>query len=285
MHICGFFIIFAIEYKNIQPIKTRYLCYIDLQVRKIIRTFAAEYIFLFMKKLLLLLALCLTTVAYSQSPDRLNASSPYSLALHAGYGHNLTYGTFANFDLDAQMPINQHFEMETNLRASTANTYTLGVQLRPKFALPVGEMFLEDRVMANFIARDGFNQYIHALSLGYRMQYVSVQVGMYTRLMMPIPYEHRTGDELICEPFDAIYRVEVRVRPETSPWNISLALSNADDYQIERMWQPMFYLGGWYDIDDHWRVQLTGKLKLAGMFHLNAHYYASELRFGAEYRF
>ena len=230
-----------------------------------------------MKKLFLLLALCLSVVAYSQSR--------YSLAVHAGYGHNLTYGSFANFDIDAHMPINPYFEAEANLRANTANSYALGVQLRPKFALPVGEMFIEDRLMANFVARDAFNQYIHAISLGYRMQYVSVQVGMYTRLMQSVPYEHHTGDELICEPFDALYRVEVFVRPDTSPWNISLCLSNVDDYQIERMWQPMFYLGGWYDINEHWRVQLSSKLKLAGMFHLNAHYYASEVRLGAEYRF
>jgi hypothetical protein len=234
--------------------------------------------------LILLLALCLSTIAYGQSPIA-DSPSPYSLSFYTGYGHNLTYGSFATFDIDVHMPINPYFEAEANLRASTANSYTIGAQLRPKFALPVGEMYLEDRLMANFIVRDGFDEYIHALSLGYRMQYVSVQVGMYTRLMQSVPYEHRTGDELICEPFDALYRVEVRVRPEVSPWNISLCLSNHDDYQIERMWQPMFYLGGWYDIDDNWRVQLTGKLKLAGMFHLNAHYYASEVRLGAEYRF
>ena len=42
---------------------------------------------------------------------------------------------------------------------------------------------------------------------------------------------------------------------------------------------------GWYDINEHWRIRLTGKMKLAGMFHLNAHYYGAELSAGAEYRF
>ena len=90
---------------------------------------------------------------------------------------------------------------------------------------------------------------------------------------------------MILEPFDAVYRVEAFVRPQTSPWNISLCLSNMDNYQVERMWQPMFYLGGWYDITKHWRVRLSGKYKLAGMFHLNAHYYGAEVRAGVEYRF
>jgi hypothetical protein len=209
----------------------------------------------------------------------------YSISLHAGYGHNLTYGSHANFDIDAFVPINQHFEMQANVRTSTANYHTVGVQLRPKFALPLGELYVEDRLMMRFATRDNFNDFVHALSLGYKMQYVNVQVGMSNRIIIPMPYTHRSTDEMILEPFDAVYRVEAFVRPQSESWNISLCVSNMDHYQIERMWQPMFYLGGWYDVNEHWRVRLSGKIKLAGMFHLNAHYYGAELRAGAEYRF
>lgn len=213
------------------------------------------------------------------------ASEQYSISLDMGYGHNLTYGSFANFDLGAYMPLNTHFEMQANVRMSTANTYAVGVQMRPKFALPVGEMYIEDRLLTSFIRREQFLDFVHALSVGYRMQYVNVQLGMTNRVMLPPTYELSSGDTFVCEPFDLLYRLEVYVRPATSVWNLSLALANVDEYQIERMWQPMFYLGGWYDINDHWRISLNGKLKLAGMFHLNAHYYASEVRVGAEYKF
>ena len=213
------------------------------------------------------------------------ASEQYSISLDMGYGHNLTYGSFANFDLGAYMPLNTHFEMQANVRMSTANTYAIGVQMRPKFALPVGEMYIEDRLLTSFIRREQFLDFVHALSIGYRMQYVNVQLGMTNRVMLPPTYELSSGDTFVCEPFDLLYRIEVYVRPATSVWNLSLALANVDEYQIERMWQPMFYLGGWYDIDEHWRISLNGKLKLAGMFHLNAHYYASEVRVGAEYKF
>ena len=213
------------------------------------------------------------------------ASEQYSISLDMGYGHNLTYGSFANFDLGAYMPLNTHFEMQANVRMSTANTYAVGVQMRPKFALPVGEMYIEDRLLTSFIRREQFLDFVHAFSVGYRMHYVNVQLGMTNRVMLPPTYELRAGDTFVCEPFDLLYRLEVYVRPATSVWNLSLALANVDEYQIERMWQPMFYLGGWYDIDEHWRISLNGKLKLAGMFHLNAHYYASEVRVGAEYKF
>ena len=233
------------------------------------------------RKLLLSLALLpLMAAAQTQPGD-----SRYSISLHAGYGHNRTYGSMGNFDIDAFMPINQHFEMQADIRMSTANFYSFGVQMRPKFALPVGEMFLEDRLMARLITRDAFNEVTQALSLGYRMQYVSIQLGMSTRLIIRLPYEWHSTESIICEPFNVLYRVEGFVRPQTSPWNISLCVSNMDNYQIERVWQPMFMLGGWYDPTDHWRVRLSAECKPTGLFHLNATYYGAEVRVGAEYRF
>jgi opacity protein-like surface antigen len=235
------------------------------------------------RKILAVVALCFCgsmVMAQTQYND-----TSYAVTLHAGYAHNLTYGSFANFDVDAYMPINPYFEMEANVRTSTANVHSLGVQLRPKFAVPVGELFLEDRLMGRFVARDNVSEFAHAISLGYRMQYVSVQMGMLSRVIAPMPYERNSDDMHISEPFNFLYRVEAFVRPQTSCWNIAIAISNVDDYMMERAWTPMLYLGGWYNVDDHWRLRLSGKYKNSGMFHMNAHYYAAELRVGAEYRF
>lgn len=229
--------------------------------------------------------ICSLLLAFPAMAQVQPGASQYSISLHTGYGHNLTYGSYTNFDIDAYLPVNQHFDMQANLRASTENFYTFGVQLRPKFALPVGELYIEDRMLMRLAQRDSYMDFVHAISLGYMMQYVNVQVGMSNRIITPLPYIQRSEDVMILEPFDCVYRVEAFVRPKTSPWNISLCVSNMDNYQIERMWQPMFYLGGWYDVNEHWRVRLSGKMKLAGMFHLNAHYYGAELRAGAEYRF
>lgn len=237
-----------------------------------------------MRKLLILLAVAAVSVVPIKAQTQ-PGDTAYSISLHAGYGHNLTYGSMGNLDLDAFMPINQHFEMSANIRTSTANYHTIGLQLRPKFSLPVGELFLEDRLLARLIARDQVGEFTHAISLGYRMQYVSVQIGLASRVIVPLPFVHNSTDEYLCEPFNLLYRIEGFVRPITSPWNIAIAISNADNYMIERMWTPMLYLGGWYDLNSHWRLRLSGKYKNAGMFHMNAHYYAAEVRVGAEYRF
>ncbi len=235
-----------------------------------------------MKKRLFLWLFWLPLAAMAQTQP---GDTCYALSLHAGYGHNLTYGSTGNFDVDAFLPLTPHFEMQANIRTSTANFYAFGVQLRPKFALPVGEMFLEDRLLARLFVGDAINEAVQTLSVGYRMQYISVQVGMSCRFIIPQPYEWHSTESIICEPFNVLYRVEGFVRPQSSAWNISLCAANIDNYQVERVWQPMFMVGGWYDINRHWRVRLSAACKPTGMFHLNAAYYAAEVRAGAEYRF
>ena len=230
--------------------------------------------------LILLLAALLPAMAQVQY-----GTNRYAVRLNVGYLHNTTYGSYAGFDIGAFMPINEHFEMQADLRFTTANTHSIGVQLRPKFAVPVGEMFIENRLLAGLYPRDGINDLTETLAIGYRMEYVSVQLGMSTRLIIQSPYNWHDSQNIIVEPFNLCYRIEAFVRPQVSPWNISLCISNMTDYQIERLWQPIFMLGGLYKIDEHWQVNLSALCKPTGMFHLNAKYYAAEVRAGFAYNF
>lgn len=237
-----------------------------------------------MKKRLLLIIVAVAAMLPSMAQVQYGANQ-YAVRMNIGYLHNTTYGSYAGFDFGGFMPINQHFEMQADLRFTTAGYHALGIQLRPKFAVPVGEFYLEGRLLSGLYERDGFNDLTQALAVGYRMDYVSFQVGMSTRIIMPTPYDWHDGSNIIVEPFNICYRLEVFVRPQTSPWNISLCASNMTDYQIERVWQPIFMANGLYNIDEHWQVNLSALCKPTGMFHLNAKYYAAELRAGFAYNF
>ena len=238
-----------------------------------------------MNKRITLLILMAVTAMLPISAQVQYGTDRYAVRMNIGYNHNTTYGSHAGFDVGAFMPINPHFEMQADLRFTTANTHAIGVQLRPKFAVPVGEMFIEGRLLAGLYPRDGFNDMTQLIGVGYRMEYVSVLLGMSTRLIMESPYDWHSNQNIIVEPFNICYRIEAFVRPQTSPWNISLCVSNMTDYQIERVWQPIFMAGGRYNIDEHWQVNLSALCKPTGMFHLNAKYYAAEVRAGFAYAF
>ena len=188
------------------------------------------------------------------------------------YNYNKTYRHQANFDIQALMPINQHFEMEAKVQLSTANVYTGALQFRPKFELPAGELFLESNLMYRAIVRN-------------QVADITVTIGSFSRVIDDWNRSWFSNETYIVEPFNFFYRVEAFCRPQDNNWNLSFMISNIDDYQMERMWQPAFSIGAWYDVTDHWRVCLAAQCKPSGMFNLNATFYSAYLRAGFNYRF
>ena len=209
----------------------------------------------------------------------------YSLSAMAEYSYNNTWGHHGNFDVQALMPFNPHFEMEAKLQFSTANVHTMALQFRPKFELPVGEMFLETEVLYRAVARNRIHDFTAALGVGYRMDHVSVTLGVFSRVMDDWDRDWHSNETYVVEPFNLLYRIEVFCRPQNNPWNLSFMFSNVDDYQLERMWQPLFSVGAWYDVNNHWRLNFAAQCKPTGMFHLDASFYGATLRAGFSYRF
>ena len=209
----------------------------------------------------------------------------YSLSAMAEYSYNTTWGHHGNFDVQALMPFNPHFEMEAKLQFSTANVHTMALQFRPKFELPVGEMFLETDVLYRAVARNRIHDFTAALGVGYRMDHVSVTLGVFSRVMDDWDRDWHSNETYVVEPFNLLYRIEVFCRPQNNPWNLSFMFSNVDDYQLERMWQPLFSVGAWYDLNNHWRLNFAAQCKPTGMFHLDASFYGATLRAGFSYRF
>ena len=209
----------------------------------------------------------------------------YRLTVMGEYSYNTAWGHHGNLDAQALLPFNPHFEMEAKLQLSTANVYSMGVQLRPKFELPVGEMFLETDLYVRAIARNRITDYTAALGVGYRMDYVSVTLGLFSRVMSDWDRSWHSNESYVAEPFNFLYRIEAFCRPQDNPWNLSFLFSNIDDYQMERMWQPLFGIGAWVDVADHWRITMGVQCKPTGMFHLDATFYGATLRAGFTYKF
>ena len=209
----------------------------------------------------------------------------YTLTGYAEYSYNTVWSHHGNLDFQALLPFNPHFEMEAKLQFSLANVHTAVVQLRPKFEVPVGELFVETDVLYKIVARNRMSDINAALAVGYRMDYVSITLGLFARVLDDWDRDWHTIDTYTVEPFNMLYRLEVFCRPQNNPWNLSFLFSNVDDYQMERMWQPLFAVGAWCDIVEDWRLNFGVQCKPTGMFHLDATFYGLTARIGATYRF
>lgn len=199
------------------------------------------------------------------------------------YSYNTTYGHHGNLDLMAEIPYKGVFEFQPALQLSTANTYTAALQTRALFALPAGSLYLKNRILFKDVARSGMYDACLGLSLGYDWDYLDVEFGMFGRFMDSFDRDWHTLDGTICEPFNLLYSITGRIRPADSSWNIYLALSNTDIFQLERMWQPIFHLGGWLNLSDRLRLGCELISKPTGMFHLNAEFYSITARAGITY--
>jgi hypothetical protein len=230
-----------------------------------------------------LAAICAAAAMYAANPGF--GEPKYALTVMGEYSYNTVWGHHGNLDVQGLMPFNPYFEMEAKLQLSTANVHTGALQFRPKFPIRAGEFFLETDLVYRGIVRNSMADITAALGVGYRMDYVSVTLGLFARVLDNWDRSRHSEETYEVEPFNLLYRLEVFCRPQVNKWNLSFLLSNMDDYQMERMWQPLFGVGARVDINEHWRLNFSAQCKPTGMFHLNATFYGATFRTGFTYRF
>ena len=235
--------------------------------------------------LLFMVLLCMPLRAESVYRD-----TCYSLRADVGYAYNIVYGHHATFDMGAVLPINRNFVGEVSARATTANTYTVGFRIQPKFpiernAKDCGEVLLETSVLYNRFQRNQMHGLAAALSVGYRWEYVYAKVGYGMSMMAAMVMSQHSTENSIFEPHNLIYYLEIFARPHTSPWNISACITDMTDVQMERMFTPIFILRSYADVAEHWRLYFSGQCKPVGIANQAASFFGAELSAGASYRF
>ena len=205
------------------------------------------------------------------------------------YGYNDVWGHHANFNISAKVPIHKHFDLSTGLQLSTANVYNWNTELVTKFLLTRAhqrELYIKSRFLFRGIQRADAYDFNLAFGLGYRRDYVDFMAGTNIRMMDEIRRKvDKNMNEMIAETFYFIYGLEVFVRPMDCNWNLSARISNFTDYQIERMYNPMFSIAGYYAPAEHWRIDARILCKPVGMFNMTASFFDAHGVVGFSYTF
>ena len=236
------------------------------------------------KQITLLLFSLLPLLSVAKTTDTTSEFHP-QLNVWLEYGYNYTWRNYGNLELQAQLPLNPYFEMDAAAHLSTANVYSISADFRPKFPLPYGHLYLETKLVYRAVARNQIHNMSSAFSFGYRCDYVRFQLGAYLIMFGEFNRDFHGNTEVFIESPSITYALEAWVRPQTSVWNMNLRISNYNDYSIERAWQPLFAIGGRYDINQHLKVLAEVECKPTGMFHLNASFYGITARVGVGYKF
>ena len=227
-------------------------------------------------------------------------AKPYSVTVLGEYGYNTTWEHFGGGEIRASLPLNDYFEMDLAVEGLSSRVYTGSVTGRPKFPLATGELFMDGTILYKGVQRNRINDYVMAASFGYRMDYVSVQLGTFCQVFGDMDADFHSLSSYSVDPFNVLYRLQINTRPEKSPWNLYFGASDYTELEYERHWQPIFWLGAHYDLpfynvfskSDNLRgnirnIRLLAEVycKPTGMFHLDASFYGIKAKVGLAMRF
>ena len=228
----------------------------------------------FMKKVVFLLlaaSVCICSNAAEYGRDR------YELSVSGVYGFNTTWRNYGGATICGFLPVCKYFEADADVVALSSGTFSCSATARPKYSLPVGDIFLDGTVHYRSLYKYSASEIVAAASLGYRMDYFSIQAGIFFRTMMNI--------QKISEPLNILYKLSFAVRPASSSWNLGGGITDYSPFEYEREYQPIFFLDGYYRISPHFRINAEVSVKAAGMFHLVASFYGVRTSIGLSYIF
>lgn len=199
-------------------------------------------------------------------------------------GYSRTYKWYGGVDMKGVFHVD-NTDFKLNLEALTANTYSIGLTAGHSFKVcEKGFVFLDGTLHSRIFGRYKTYEFVYAASAGFRMRHFSVQAGLFSRIIDAFGRDWHSLQNYVTEPFNFLYKVIISVMGFDHPWDVYLVGANYNDYEYERMWEPICSLGGRWDFKERWRAVAEGTLQAAGMFHGTVKFYEMTLRVGVVYK-
>ncbi|MBQ9476073.1 MAG: hypothetical protein IJU69_07515 [Bacteroidales bacterium] len=237
------------------------------------------------RKFLLTLTAAAIIIAAPKAGAQDKGDDNYSVSALALYGWNSNWKSYGGLDLRGHIPVNKYFEANVGVVYNTPSIFSLTATARPKFKLPVGELYLDGTLHCRVLANYRSAEWVMAGSVGYHKDYFGAQLGVFNRTVADMDRDAHSANEYLSEPFNIMYKVYFKVRPECSKWNVGGGMTNFNEWQYERHWQPFFFIDGHYDFNDNIRLLADVTIEPTGTFHLNANFYGIVTRVGVRYKF
>lgn len=238
-----------------------------------------------MKKSVLLGGILLLCVNLYARQETKASTERYSVTLMGVYDYSKTFSHCGGIDLAGHLPFCNYAEADAAFEFLGPKILAGTFVARPKLPLKKGEIFAEGAVHMRSFNQSGTGTFALAASLGYRMEFFSVQLGAQRTEIADLRSGEGSSDGNIVEPMNLIFRLAFNLRPATSPWNVSLGIANFTPYQYERLYYPIFFAGGRYALSESLTLGAIADFKPSGIFNMTAHFNEFSFRAGVIYSF
>lgn len=230
------------------------------------------------RHIFLLICVFLTVFLSAQEAQKHNISA--DVMAQGVVGYNLTYKGYGGIDLKGVMHVD-NTDFTLNLEALTANVYSLGMTVGQSFEVcRNGFVFFDGTLHSRIFSNYKTYEFVYAASAGFRMRHFSVQAGLFSRTIDAFGRDWHSLQNYVTEPFNLLYKVKLSLKGFDHPWDVYAVATNYNDFEYERMWEPIFSLGGRWDFKERWSAVAEGTLEAAGIFHGTVKFYEAVFRVG-----
>lgn len=190
-------------------------------------------------------------------------------------GHNSTFGGFAALSLETLQTFDSNLQISGGVQYNSIGR--TAIEARPAYY----KDYDWGRISAQALLTYKNLQSVNSLAAGAGVEtsgrWVAVRLGYYYHF-----YGQR-GDN-IKEPFNIYYELRVNLLPMLESWDLQLAITNNERFELERHYQPSYLAQCSYYMNDYLGLTMGVGYKPAGVFNLTADYYQSFINLGICYR-
>ena len=190
-------------------------------------------------------------------------------------GHNSTFGGFAALSLETLQTFDSNLQINGGVQYNSIGR--TAIEARPGYY----KDYDWGRITAEALLAYKNLASVNSLAAGAGVEasgrWVAVRFGYYYHL-------YGRGGETINEPFNIYYELRVNLLPMLQSWDLHLAITNNERFELERHYQPTYLAECRYDMKDYLGLTIGAGYKPAGTFNLTADYYQSFINLGVCYR-
>lgn len=190
-------------------------------------------------------------------------------------GHNSTFGGFAALSLETLQTFDSNLQISGGVQYNSIGR--TAIEARPAYY----KDYDWGRISAQALLTYKNLQSVNSLAAGAGVEtsgrWVAVRLGYYYHF-----YGQR--GENIKEPFNIYYELRVNLLPMLESWDLQLAITNNERFELERHYQPSYLAQCSYYMNDYLGLTMGVGYKPAGVFNLTADYYQSFINLGICYR-
>ena len=190
-------------------------------------------------------------------------------------GHNSSFGGFGAVSVETVQNFDCGFLLSGGAQYNTIGRTAL--EARPAWSVNYNWGVVSAEALLTYRHLASVNSFAAGAGASISGKWVGFKLGYYYHM-----YGH--GGESIKEPFNLYYEFPVNLLPMVEAWDLQLAITNSEIFELERHYQPTFIAQCRYDLNERLGFSMGIGCKPAGMFHLSADYYQSFLNLGVCYK-